>query len=198
MRQEVTFAHLYCNIFNSNAVNLLQDNPTVENLRWGEGRGEGVRRAGEPGNLFVTWHPFWPARIYVNRENSRPKYCHEENVVQRVQSLVCLCTKAYTYSLSAFPASDENTKKLLYVLQMVIFIIILRERLLSWKILLNITIFLYFHHLRGKLTVNIQWICVRFRTETHQTLYSLNHIFLQNWWEGPYDIKCTLMFSLFT
>ena len=109
----------------------------------------------------------------------------------------CVSVRKRTHIHCIFPASDENTKKLLYVLQMVIFIIILRERLLSWKILLNITIFLYFHHLRGKLTVNIQWICVRFRTETHQTLYSLNHIFLQNWWEGPYGIKCTLMFSLF-
>ena len=67
----------------------------------------------------------------------------------------CVSVRKRTHIHCIFPASDENTKKLLYVLQMVIFIIILRERLLSWKVLLNITIFLYFHHLRGKLTVNM-------------------------------------------
>ena len=72
---------------------------------------------------------------------------------------------------------------------------------LSRRMIMKITIWSTYNNffVFSSLAGNIQWICVRFRTETHQTLYSLNHIFLMTvFWSGVLSIYVNSRCSLST
>ena len=145
------------------------------------------------------------ARIYVNRENISvhfipygPSHQFWRKMWFREYKVWCVSVRKRTHIHCIFTVSFP--RKWWKYKKIVILSKIFQLNNLSRRMIMKITIWSTYNNffVFSSLAGNIQWICVRFRTETHQTLYSLNHIFLMTvFWSGVLSIYVNSRWSFF-